>query len=99
LGTLNQLINNFYVADIPDDFEDSKEYKLMVKKIEEVQDMIGMIENIINNKKKLLGEIKDQQGFKAIIIEMQKQYLTIKKDFKQLLNILCDYVDGLPPTK
>jgi hypothetical protein len=99
LVTLNQLMNNFYVADIPDDFKDSKEYKLMVKKIEEVQDMIGMIENIINNKKKLLGEIRDQEGFKAVIIEMQKQYLTIKKDFNQLYNILCDYVFGLPSTK
>lgn len=99
LQNLRSMITTFQSKDIPTNFKDSKDYQKMVKKIGDVQDMIGSIEHIIGEKRKLLKEVKEQQSLRALIAEMGKQYQKIKADFYQLNEILTDYVDNLPQTK
>ena len=92
-------IGSLRSKDIPTDFKDSKAYKKMIKKIEEVQGMLSSIDKIIGEKKKLVNEVKDQSGLKTLIGQMGKQYAQIKSDFKTLIKIMSDYISGLPATK
>lgn len=93
------LIGDFTSKDIPDNFKDSKDFKLMVSKIGQIQGMVSSIESIVEQKKRLLKEVKDQTSLSSLINEMGKQHNQIRKDFAKLYTILSDYVDRLPSTK
>lgn len=96
LSDLSAMVNGFNSKDIPSNFTSSDDFKKMVKKIKEIQNMIGTIDNIIANKKKLVKEVKGDSNLHAVINTMTAQYKQIKKDFFNFYSILSNYVKGLP---
>lgn len=99
LQSLNTMIGQFQTKDVPKNFQSSKDYKVMEKKIQGIQTMIVSIEKIIDEKRKLLKEVMVDPALERLIKEMTQQYQQIKKDFQTFHDTIKSYVASLPKKK
>ena len=96
IKSLYDMVDSFTTKGIPDDFSNSSAFKKMVKKIQEIQGMIKVIDEIIASKKELVKEVSGDKNLKAMLANMTAQYKQVKKDFDSFYQALKHYVKGLP---
>ena len=90
------MVDGFNSKGIPDNFSSSADFQKMVKKIQEIQGMIGVIDGIIGSKKELVKEVAGDQNLRSMLNNMTTQYQQVKKDFDSFYKALNHYVKGLP---
>ena len=93
---LYDMVDGFNSKGIPDNFSSSADFQKMVKKIQEIQGMIGVIDGIIGSKKELVKEVAGDQNLRSMLNNMTTQYQQVKKDFDSFYKALNHYVKGLP---